>query len=74
MGELRAMDGTGDTKMIWDASKPDEVEAAKSAFDKLKAKGYRAFAVKDNGESGAQILNFDPKEGKIIMVPQMRGG
>ena len=64
----------GDTKIIWDKDKPDEVEAAKAVFDKLKAKKYQAFSVKEEGKKGKQIFDFDPSSEKIIMAGPVQGG
>jgi hypothetical protein len=74
MGELRVVDGRGDTKLMWDPSRPDEVSAARKLFDELKKKGHNAYAVKKKGEPGEKITTFDPAMGKIIMAPAMSGG
>jgi hypothetical protein len=74
MPELAVMDRTGDTKIIWDKDKPDEVETAKDTFKKLKGKGYLAYSVKEKGAKGEVIHEFDPDAEKIILAPQMRGG
>lgn len=72
--ELRVMDRTGDTKIIWDAGKPDEVAAARRTYDDLKKKGYMAYAVKKNGDKGELIHDFDVDAEKIILAPRMVGG
>jgi hypothetical protein len=46
------MDHTGDTKKIWDPSKPIEVEDAQRSFDHFTSKGYKAFRTNDKGRSG----------------------
>jgi hypothetical protein len=74
MGEIRSMDGTGDTKIIWDATKKDEVDIAREAFNKLKKKGYSAFEVKKGGDKGTKIDEFDPDAEKLIMTPALQGG
>lgn len=74
LGELRVMDGTGDTKIIWDSTKKDEVAAAKKTYDDLKKKGYMAYAVKRDGEKGTLIHDFDEEAEKIILAPRMVGG
>lgn len=74
-GEMRVIDRTGDSKLIWDTANPDEVEAARSHFNLLKEqKRYAAFKVKKNGEAGEVIRDFDPEAGMIIMRPQLQGG
>ena len=74
MGELRVMDLSGDTKVIWDPENEDEVEAAEAQFDTLMDKGFLAFEVGKNGRKGKKITKFDPEAGKIIMTPPIVGG
>ncbi len=74
-GLIEAMGPEGDTKNIWDPDNPDEVEAAKATYDRLVAKGYRAFAVTGkDGEKGDQIDKFDPSAGRMILCPPLQGG
>jgi len=75
MGEMRCMSEWGDTKVLWDPKNEDEVEAAEEQFDRLMDKGFTAYAVtKKDGEKGKKITKFNPKAGKIIMVPEIVGG
>ena len=74
MGELREIGPQGDTKVIWDADKEDEVSVAQNTFDDLKDKGYYAYKVKKDGDKGRVITRFDPDAEKIIMAMPMRGG
>lgn len=64
----------GDTHLMWDANNDDEVGAMRATFDKLRKKGYLAFAVKAKGEKGKQVTEFDPTAAKLIMAPPMQGG
>jgi hypothetical protein len=73
-GELAVMDISGDTKTIWDTNNPDEVEAARDTFNRLKKKSYLAYRVADGGGKGEIMREFDPTAGKIIMSPMMAGG
>ena len=73
-GELRVLDETGDTKIVWDAEKPDEVENARESFNRLRKKGYAAFSVDRKGEKGRSITEFDPDAEKIILSPPIAGG
>lgn len=73
-GVLHVLDASGDTKHIWDPENPEEVAAAKAVFDSLKAKGFQAFSVKRGGEKDSVLREFDPREGKIILSPAIRGG
>lgn len=74
MGTINVLGASGDTKVIWDASKAIEVEAAKETFRKLKAKGYIAYEVKNDGTQGSVISEFNPAAERIILAPQMSGG
>lgn len=74
MSTMHVMDVTGDTKVMWSADNPDEVENAKATFDRLKGKGFLAYTVKDNGEKGEMIRKFDKTAERIIMAPQLVGG
>lgn len=72
---MAALDKSGDTKIIWDRTKPAEVEAARASFDALKKKGYAAYAVKgEEGKKGAVLHSFDPDVERVILAPQMIGG
>ena len=72
--ELCILDPSGDTKTIWDPSQPDEVENARETFNRMRAKGYLAYLVMGDGEKGEAITKFDPKAGKLILCPPLRGG
>lgn len=72
--ELCVLDRTGDTKIIWDSTKKDEVNSAKDQFNSLKKKGYMAYSVKKNGEKGELLHEFDAEAEKIILAPRMVGG
>lgn len=74
MGELRVMGQSGDTKLTWDPDKPDEVEHVRRMFVDMRAKGYNAYAVKEKGEQGELVREFDPSAAKIILAAPMRGG
>lgn len=74
MGEMSILNASGDTKVIWDPKNEDEVEAAEAQFDTLMDKGFTAYKVKKDGKKGKVIKEFDPKAGKIIMVPVVAGG
>lgn len=75
MAELAIMDYTGDTKIIWDPNKPDEVEHARETFTKFtRDKKYAAFRVKKGGAQGEQIKTFDAAAEAMILVPPLVGG
>lgn len=64
----------GDTKQMWDKTKPAEVAAAKATFERLLGERYVAWHVKDDGEPGERMKEFDPAAQRIIFTPQMAGG
>lgn len=73
-GVMQIMDQTGHTTTTWDVNRPDEVEAAREQFNSLTRKGYQAFRVEGANNQGERLREFDPKAGKIMMVPQLVGG
>ena len=74
MGELRYLSGKGDTRILWDPSNADEVEAAKAQFNTLKKKNFSAFEVDKEGAKGKPMSKFRKTAGRIIMVPPIAGG
>jgi hypothetical protein len=74
MGMMNILDRSGHTKHIWNADNEAEVEAARTLYDALTRKGYRAFNVKKDGEEGTRMDTFDPEAEKMILVPQLVGG
>ena len=75
LNAFRVLGESGDTKIIWDKRKEDEVDAAKATFKALTKKGYRAFHVTGkDGEKGEEMKEFDATAERLILVPQMSGG
>ena len=76
MGEMRILSAEGDTKVIWDPENDDECDAAEAQFNKLKKAGFTAFEVDKKGKAkkSNRVDEWDPELGKLIMVPQARGG
>lgn len=72
--EMKIVDSSGDSKIMWDPSNADEVAAAKKTFDDLKAKRFVAYSVAPGGAKGEVIREFDPRAEKLIMAPPMAGG
>jgi len=74
-GEIVILDESGDTKIIWDSDKPEEVENAKETFNRFKKKSYVAFkVVGKEGTKGEQLREFDPSADRIIFSPPITGG
>lgn len=74
MGELAIMNTTGDTKVYWSPTNPDEVENARRTFRDLRTKGHLAYKLLGDGSKGEQLLEFDPTAAQIILAPAMKGG
>lgn len=72
--EMAVMDGTGDTKTLWDPDNEDEVANARSVFEHFKAKGFSIFHVGKEGEKAKIMQKFDPDAAKMIAVPVIVGG
>lgn len=78
---MEIMDRNGHTTVTWDPRDPASVRDARTKFNEMIHEGYTAFAmnvVSENGvvveEKGDRVTTFDPQAGKIMMVPQLRGG
>jgi hypothetical protein len=78
---MHVMDSSGDTTITWNPENADSVRDAEREFDALRRRGYQAFrmnVVTENGvvveEKGERIDRFDETAGKVMMVPQLRGG
>ena len=74
MGEIRILDETGDTKVLWNSDNDDEIDAARETFNRLTKKGYAAFEVSATGKKGKKVDTFDPNAERLIMAPMMAGG
>lgn len=74
MSEMFVMDRTGHSITTWDPSIDLEVNAARDQYNTLTSKGYSAFRVEGADNRGERLTKFDPKAGKIMMVPQLVGG
>lgn len=73
-GLMRVMDETGDYEVKWNRRNHVEVEAARAAFDSMKAKRYMAYKTTASGERGEVITSFDPDAQRIVFTPPMVGG
>jgi hypothetical protein len=81
LNQMLVMDRTGHTTVTWDVDDKVSVADAKDKFDEMVGRGYTAFAIRtieDDGitveEKGQRITTFDPKAGKIMLIPQLQGG
>jgi len=74
IGTMDVMDKTGHTSIKWDRNNETEIEIARTTFNELTSKGYRAFRVEGADQKGERLNTFDPTAEKMIMVPQLQGG
>jgi hypothetical protein len=72
--EMEVLDPTGHTRTTWDSERADEVAAARSQFEELTRKGFKAFRVKKDGSEGEPMKKFDADAEKMILVPPVEGG
>lgn len=74
-GEMAVMGKEGDTKYIWDKTKPVEVKVAKETFDRFIKEGYSAYSVAgEKGEKDKQVRDFDPNAERLIFIPPVQAG
>jgi hypothetical protein len=73
-GVFNDMDHTGHTQLAWDPDNPDEVEAARTFFDKLRGKGYAATRRAPGERHGETVHEFDPAARELTMQPAIAGG
>jgi len=72
---MSMMTGHGDIRKVWNAANADETEDVKRSFNHLvKEKKYVAYRVKENGEAGERMRDFDATAGKILLIPPVAGG
>lgn len=71
---LHTLDRTGDTRIEWDPSKPDEVEMARKAFQAAKDKKYLIYKTAADGGRGELLREFDPSAERIVCTAQIVGG
>jgi hypothetical protein len=66
----------GDVRVAWDENNEDECREVGKLFDALKAKGFRAIKVGDDGQlkDGQKIEKFDKGVGRMVMIAPMVGG
>lgn len=68
-GLLLWLSDKGDEHLVWDRSDPAQVREAFAKFKELLAKGFTAYAVRNDGTRGHRIHEFDPAAYEIRLVP-----
>ena len=74
-GEMRILDESGNTKLIWLSAGNDiEIDNAKETYDRLTGESLTPFSVKADGWKRHTLVEVDPDAEKTILVPPMTGG
>lgn len=74
-GVIREMNQAGDTQTRWHNRIPEQVDAARTTFNRLTQHyQFSAFRVAEPGGKSELIREFDPNAVEIVMVPQIVGG
>ena len=63
---MRIINETGDELVIWDSNIKKEVNEASKLFEKYLKKGWRAYAINDDGTTGIRIVSFDSDLEEVI--------
>ena len=68
------LDGSGDTRHVFDPLNSEEVDRAEERFHALTAKGFKAVALGRDGQPGMLLRSFDPTVEQTLFIPQLQGG
>jgi hypothetical protein len=71
---LHFLDATGDTRIEWNPSDPDEVAMARKAFKEAKDKKMLVYRVGAGNQPSELMREFDPRAERIIATRQTVGG
>lgn len=63
--EMRVFDESGDRLIMFDSKNRDEVKNAYKIFEEYLKKGWRAYALGENGKKKTRIFKFDPEAEEI---------
>lgn len=63
---IRTFDGTGDQRLIWNMSDPFQIKEAAKKFKECVEKGWKPYAIKNNGNIGQRVISFDAKKEEIL--------
>lgn len=64
---MRIFDETGDRRLIWNATDPAQVKDAATLFDEYVKKGWKAYAIRDDGSRGRRIREFDAVKQELVV-------
>lgn len=72
--EIHVMECPTGKEITWRESAPDEVTAARDAFDTFTGKGYVAYAPNADNTGGVQLTEFEQSVPRILYTAQLMGG
>jgi len=71
---MMIMDRTGDTRVTFDTSTAEGVDAAEKRFKELTGSGFRAAKMTNDGTPGTLLKKFDATAEKVLFIPALQGG
>ncbi len=74
MGVLRILGPSGDTRVAWNPTIPDEVADVRRQFDEIIREGYLVFELDDETKDGTQVRAFDPRASELRAFRPLAGG
>ena len=64
---MRIFDKTGDRRLIWNSTDPDQIKEAKALFDEYLAKGWKPYAITRGGGKGYRIYEWDLNKEELVI-------
>jgi hypothetical protein len=74
VGVLRILGPSGDTRVDWNPTAPDEVEDVRRRFDEIINEGYLVFELDEHTKEGRQVRTFDPQSRQLRAFRPLAGG
>ena len=74
MGVLRILGPSGDTRVAWNPTVPNEVDDVRRRFDEIIRDGYLVFELDDVTREGRQVRTFDPESTELRAFRPLAGG
>jgi len=74
VGVLRILGPSGDTRVAWSPTAPDEVEDVRRRFDEIIREGYLVFELDEVTKDGRQVRTFDPNTAELRAFRPLAGG
>jgi hypothetical protein len=74
VGVLRILGPSGDTRVDWSPTAPDEVADVRRRFDEIINEGYLVFELDEHTKEGRQVRSFDPQSGQLRAFRPLAGG